>query len=243
MFALQDRLQSNARTSTIPADVLRYSDAKGRLDLRAALCELMQRTVMPDMSLTPENLALSVGVGSVLDNLFFILADAGASALVPAPYYPMFDLDLGARDGVHVQPVHLLDCDDDIRELDNAFMRAQSARQPPRALLVTNPDNPTGIIYSEARVKAMLRWCVRKRVHCVMDECYCWSVFPSHAPFKSALAIAAELVEELGPKDEEQLWQLLHVIIGMSKDFCSSGAQTSPPAFRRQHRDWYGSLA
>ena len=235
---MQERLQSNARTSTISKDVLQYNDMKGRLDLRTALCALMQRTTMPDMDLTPENLALSAGVSSVLDNLFFIIADENSSALIPAPMYPMFDVDLGVRGGVHVHPVHLLDCDDDIRELDNAFARAQSARQPPRALLLTNPDNPTGIVYSEARIKAMLRWCVRKRVHCVVDECYCWSTFPPDAPFKSALAMAAEVAAELDPKGEEMLWQLVHVLIGMSKDFCASGAIELSPAKSCAFAQW-----
>ena len=35
------------------------------------------------------------------------------------------------------------------------------------ALLVTNPDNPTGTVYPEERLVQMLKWCVRNRVHLI----------------------------------------------------------------------------
>ena len=34
------------------------------------------------------------GCGSILDLLFFILADEGTCVGIPAPYYPAFDRDL-----------------------------------------------------------------------------------------------------------------------------------------------------
>jgi aspartate/methionine/tyrosine aminotransferase len=221
--AAQERLRSNATASTIPESVLKYADSKGWLELRAALCDLLARTTMPGLAPAPENLALSAGVGSVLDTLAFILADEGSSWLVAAPYYPMYDLDLGAKAGVHVEPARLLDCDDVVAELDAAFRRAQAASRPPRVLIITSPDNPTGVVFTEARLKAILKWCVRRKVHCVVNECYCWSV-PADAPMRSALCVAADLAGELETKEEEKLWQLVHVVIGMSKDFCSSGA-------------------
>ena len=226
-MSLQERIQSNAQaTATMPEELLRYNDMKGRLEFRQALCRLLDRTTMPGLAPAPENLVLAVGVSSVLDNLFFLLADGGASCLIPAPYYPMFDLDLGGRDGVHVWPVHLLDAQDDTAELDRAFRAAEAARRPPRALMLTTPDNPTGIVYSAARLRTMLRWCVRRRVHCVVDECYCWSAFQDqeNGPFQSALMVAVELAAELSEKETEQLWELTHIIVSLSKDFSASGA-------------------
>ena len=34
-------------------------------------------------------------------------------------------------------------------------------------LLVTNPDNPTGTVYSEQRLIQMLTWCVKSKVHLI----------------------------------------------------------------------------
>ena len=37
----------------------------------------------------------------------------------------------------------------------------------PQALLVTNPNNPLGTIYSDATIREMLAWCLDNRVHYV----------------------------------------------------------------------------
>ena len=45
----------------------------------------------------PEHLTLSAGAGAILDNLFFMLGNPGDGVLIPAPYYPAFDIDLQVR--------------------------------------------------------------------------------------------------------------------------------------------------
>lgn len=40
------------------------------------------------------DITVLAGCGSILDLLFFILADEGACVGIPAPYYPAFDRDL-----------------------------------------------------------------------------------------------------------------------------------------------------
>ena len=42
----------------------------------------------------PDHLTLSAGAGAILDNLFFMLGNPGDGVLIPAPYYPAFDIDL-----------------------------------------------------------------------------------------------------------------------------------------------------
>lgn len=34
-------------------------------------------------------------------------------------------------------------------------------------LLVTNPDNPTGTVYSKTHLLQMLTWCVKNKVHLI----------------------------------------------------------------------------
>ena len=36
-----------------------------------------------------------------------------------------------------------------------------------RALLITNPSNPLGTCYSHETLMAMLRWCLKRRMHLV----------------------------------------------------------------------------
>ena len=66
--------------------------------------------------------------------------------------------------------------------------------RPPQALLVTNPNNPMGTIYSDDTVRQMLAWCLDRKVHYVSDEVYALSVFKPHATFTSAITLAQQLV-------------------------------------------------
>lgn len=100
---------------------------------------------MSSLTVTPENMVLAAGASSIIDAVTFLLADPGCSALTPAPYYPMFDQDTFVRNNVTCRPLHLeADHNTDVAVLDAAKRAAESERQPPRFLLIANPDNPTG---------------------------------------------------------------------------------------------------
>lgn len=77
---------------------------------------------------------------------------------------------------------------------------------------------------SEERIKALLLWCVHNRIHLVVDEIFALSVFPSSPAFRSMMEIATDVAETLPHKQAEKIWEHVHVIYGLSKDFCMSGA-------------------
>jgi 1-aminocyclopropane-1-carboxylate synthase len=230
---MQDQLNKTSAAEPLTIDTLKYGPPVGHLELRTLICGILQRTIMSGLHVTPENLVMSNGATAVLDNLFHLLGDAGSSCLLPAPCYPVFDNDLGSRNDVKTWQVYLERPDTDANVLDAAKRAAESARKPPRALLISNPDNPTGTIYSEERMKGFLKWCIRKKMHLVVDEIYALSVFPSASsarPFRSIIEIASEMAESLPPQQVEILWEHLHVVYALSKDFCMSGAELSPLA-------------
>lgn len=47
--------------------------------------------------INPEHVAIGAGAASILNNLFFILAEKGAGVLVPAPFYAAFVNDMRVR--------------------------------------------------------------------------------------------------------------------------------------------------
>lgn len=125
---------------------LKYNNMSGREDLRALICGVLQRHTMSSITVTPENMVLAAGASSIIDAVTFLLADPGCSALCPAPYYPMFDQDTFVRNNVTCRPLHLEPSQDtDVSVLDAAKRAAEATRQPPRLLLIANPDNPTGM--------------------------------------------------------------------------------------------------
>lgn len=220
-------LDRMSQVTSFPAWVMNYGGMKGSPALQMALAELMQRTFVPKPTLDPQNVCILAGCSGILDHLFFCLADAAESILIPAPYYPAFDNDLEATSSLIPLAFYLNEEEDIVAQLDCAAGAANHAGQPVRALLITNPNNPLGIIYKTETVRTMVRWCLENKIHYVSDEIYALSVYKDsiengNKSFVSALTIAHELVES-GNFEQIDVDMFVHLIYGMSKDWCASG--------------------
>lgn len=81
--------------------------------------------------INPDHVAFGAGVGSLLNHLFFIIAQKGDVVLIPAPYYAAFDYDAKAIAGCVPFPVYL---DNPIhgpteKDLDNAVKLVKKVRR------------------------------------------------------------------------------------------------------------------
>lgn len=191
------RLQEGSKDA--PEWVMNYGSMKGVPELQAVMARLLERFVAPGFSFDPSKLCISSGCTAIIDNLIYALCDEGDGVLIPAPYYPAFDNDLQAKCCVHPLPFYL---SEDAaasglpirQQLDAAVEDARGFGVPVKAVLITNPNNPLGTIYSEEAIKEMIAWCLDNRVHYISDEVYALSVFKKHARFTSALLLAQQLV-------------------------------------------------
>lgn len=198
-----------ATYGTPPPRVFGYDQMTGNLEFRRSLAGFMGRTFL-GRAVDPDAVAVLSGAGTVLEQLFFALADPGDGVLVPTPSYAGFWADLETRDELRVVPVHARRAEDfrlTTEALDEALERAD---RPVRALLYTNPNNPLGTVASREEVMTVRDWAVRRRIHVVFDEIYALSVF-GETPFVSA----ASLSDALGP--------FVHIVWAFSKDFGASG--------------------
>ncbi|MEM1031300.1 MAG: aminotransferase class I/II-fold pyridoxal phosphate-dependent enzyme [Myxococcota bacterium] len=193
----------------VEASVLGYDAMVGNLGFRERLAAFMGRTFLGRRP-APEQLAVLAGAGTVLEQLFFALADPGDVVLVPTPSYAGFWADLETRDGLVIEPVERPEDDGfalRLEHLDDAVRRAPG---PVKALLFTNPDNPLGTVVGGGEVAAIHAWAERRRIHVVFDEIYALSHFGS-----GAFASVASVTEALGP--------FAHIVWAFSKDFGASG--------------------
>jgi aspartate/methionine/tyrosine aminotransferase len=211
-----------------PPHVLNYTSSQGLPTLRAALATFLSERVFnsssaPSSPISVDAAQLVVGAGCVsgLVSLSMLLFEPGDSLLTPAPYYPAFDKDfLNFGDAV-VCPVHC-EADSELSEegqgvsfgrltvaaLDRAYAAAQSRV---RALLLTNPGNPTGALLSREELLLAINWANEKDIHLIVDEIYGLSLF-SDGDFVSAVTL---LNNKLGDR--------VHFLWSFSKDLCASG--------------------
>ena len=228
-FLTVDTVQARLRAAMAteqPASTAGYDNMRGSDRLRAALASHMRRVLAPDApadAVHPDQLCVSAGCGAVIDNLFLAITSPGDGVLIPAPYYPAFDNDLRVRNGTVAVPVHgdAADTLPSPTTLDRAFAASAERGAPVRAVLLTNPSNPLGVVYPLDDVLTVARWALDRGLHVVVDEVYASSAFDAGegegagARFVSALRFE----DALGDAAKTRL----HVVYGLSKDFCASG--------------------
>jgi 1-aminocyclopropane-1-carboxylate synthase len=211
----------------LPSSVMNYTDPTGVAALKVAMADCLTDHVFCIDSCSsdgeevprvkPEQLVISAGCTGLLFQLSVLMFERGDSILIPTPYYPAFDQDFGFLGGVHrvpIDPSNLSTYELTLSDLEAAHALALELKQPPKALLLTNPHNPLGKIFTPAELLMVVAWCREHRIHLICDEIYALSVFNTSAdgPFHS---IAALLNNQLG--------DFVHVLWGVSKDLGGSG--------------------
>ena len=195
----------------LPDWVANYGPMEGQDALRAPLAAFLSARVVKTR-VDAAHLSCATGVGAALNNLFFAICEAGDAVLIPAPYYSAFDSDLRAVCDLRRVPVRL------DREKGYALTRAaldaayRAAGGRAKALLLTNPHNPTGRPLSRRELELAVDWCDRRRLHLVSDEIYALSAVGDADGF---LSLGELTGGDLGPRR--------HVLWGLSKDFGMSG--------------------
>lgn len=210
------------------AAVLNYTDTTGLPAAKAAIAQFLESYVFKCSSVLPSNLVVSSGCTGILNELSILLFDKDDSVLIPAPYYAAFDPDfmsIGSVTVVPVWPVGVINPYADfvmanqwiignltVESLDDAHTRATAAGHKPKALLIVNPGNPSGTIYTKEQLLIAVTWTRKNSMHLIVDEIYALSVYDSPIPFTSIVSLL-----------ENQLGDDVHVMWGLSKDFGASG--------------------
>ena len=100
--------------------------------------------------------------------LFKLLCDAGDHVLVPRPSYPLFEF-LANLESVEVRQYPLAYHGGWAIDLD-ALAAAVSDRT--RAVVLVNPNNPTGSYVKRAELQALSRLCAERRIALISDEVF-----------------------------------------------------------------------
>ena len=140
------------------------------------------------MPVTPDRVVLTSGTSEGIEIALGALADAGDEVLVPTPTYPLYTAVLakiGARAVYYrTDPSQhwLPDLDDVKRLMSNAT----------RALVVIDPNNPTGAVYPESTRRALLEIADKAGVPILADEVYSDLVYDSPGPHSLMASLAPD---------------------------------------------------
>ena len=143
-----------------------YSDSKGLFAARKAIMQYAQSKNIPGVEL--DDIIVGNGVSELIVMAMQGLLDDGDEVLVPAPDYPLWTAAVSLAGGT---PRHYL-CDEAAGWVpDLADLRSKIGPRT-RALVVINPNNPTGALYPESLLRELVEIAREHDLIVYADEIY-----------------------------------------------------------------------
>ena len=169
------------------SDAQGYSDARGIQPARQAVAQFFERRGV--IGVSPDDVFLGNGVSELIVMALQALLDTGDEVLIPSPDYPLWTgaVSLCGGSAVHYR------CDEQqdwAPDLDHVASRI-TART--KALVIINPNNPTGAVYPRQTLLGLLELARKHGLLVLSDEIYDQILYEgaAHCP---AAALAPDLL-------------------------------------------------
>ena len=143
-----------------------YSDARGIHAGRLAVAQYYQSCGVAGIG--PDDVLLGNGVSELIVMALQALLNPGDEVLIPSPDYPLWTAatSLCGGEAVHYRCDESADWEPDLEHV------AAQITPNTRALVIINPNNPTGAVYSRETVLGLLDVARRHRLLVLTDEIY-----------------------------------------------------------------------
>ncbi|MFE7511687.1 pyridoxal phosphate-dependent aminotransferase [Streptomyces sp. NPDC057540] len=164
-----------------------YTDSRGILSARRAVAQRYQSMGLPDVDV--DDIYLGNGVSELISMAVQALLEDGDEVLVPAPDYPLWTAVVTLAGG---RPVHYL-CDESADWYPDLDDMASKITDRTKAVVVINPNNPTGAVYPREVLEGIFELARRNGLMVLADEIYDQIVYDDvvHHP---AASLAQDLV-------------------------------------------------
>jgi aspartate aminotransferase len=171
---------NQAGIDAIKAGFTRYTANSGIAELKKAIVEKLRRD--NSLEFQENQIIVSNGGKQTLANTFLALCDEGDEVIVPAPYWVSFPEMVRLAGGTPVIVHTTLES-----EYKMTPAQLERAITPKTKILVLNsPSNPTGSVYDEAEVRALMQVIEGRGIFVVSDEMYDMIVYGGVRPFSPA---------------------------------------------------------
>ncbi|MFC5407746.1 pyridoxal phosphate-dependent aminotransferase [Larkinella bovis] len=143
-----------------------YSDSRGLFAARKAVMHYTQNLGIKDVAIN--DVLIGNGVSELILLTMQALINEGDEVLVPSPDYPLWTASVALSGG---KPVHYL-CDEandwnpDVADLESKITPRT------RAIVVINPNNPTGAVYDKKVLESIAQVAERHQLILFSDEIY-----------------------------------------------------------------------
>ena len=146
--------------------VLSYGPSAGLTSLRKKLVEYYARF---DISVDYEDILITTGGSEAIIFTLMAICDPGDEVIIPEPFYTNYN-GFAMEAGVNIVPI--------TSNIENDFQLppiesiAEKITQKTRAIMICNPNNPTGYVYSEDELEALRQLALKHDLYILSDEVY-----------------------------------------------------------------------
>lgn len=156
-------------------DFNQYAITWGAQNFRDALAKKQSKYMHLDLD-SNKNIVVTCGSTEAMMAAMMSVCDPNDKVIVFSPYYENYGADtiLCGADPIYV-PLHPPVFNFDKEELENAF------QQKPKALILCNPSNPCGKVFSKEELEYIASLAVKYDTYVITDEVYEHIVY---APYK-----------------------------------------------------------
>ena len=162
-----------------------YCNQKGIFPAREAV--VMQQQARGVLDVTAEHVFMGNGVSELIDLTLRALLNSGDEVLIPSPDYPLWTAATVLNGGKAVY----YPCPESEQFQPDVEAIERLITPRTRAIVVINPNNPTGAVYDRGRIEALARLAERHNLVMMSDEIYDQMVYDD-AEFVPMAALCRE---------------------------------------------------
>ena len=146
--------------------VVKYSPSEGTLSYRKKLCEYYEKY---DIKISPDEMIITTGGSEALLMTFLTIMDPDDEVIIPEPFYANYN-GFAKNVGVNVKPIYSsIDTGFTLPDIAE-FEKAITPRT--KAILICNPNNPTGYLYSKEEMETLRQIVLKHDIFLISDEVY-----------------------------------------------------------------------
>ena len=146
--------------------VLEYSHSAGNESYRKKLTQYYKSV---GINVTPEEIIITTGGSEAILFGFMSCLDAGDEVIIPEPFYANYN-GFAVAAGVKVVPItSSIETGFALPPIDD-FEKAITSKT--KAIVICNPNNPTGYLYSREEMETLKRIIIEHNLYLFSDEAY-----------------------------------------------------------------------
>lgn len=163
-FRAPDEVVTDIRSAI--ADSEGYSDSRGLVSARKAIMQYAQIKGIPNVDM--KDIYTGNGASELIQLSLHALLNNGDEVLVPAPDYPLWTACVNLAGG---KAVHYI-CDEESDWLPDLADMESKVTDKTKAIVVINPNNPTGALYPKELLLEIVELARRHGLMIMADEIY-----------------------------------------------------------------------